>query len=65
MFSLIMKASIFDQKLKPITLDTKKPDKFFMKILDTKNDHLRRLDDDKLYCASFTPLLESTYGCFL
>ena len=41
MFSLIMKASIFDQKLKPITLGN---DKFFMKILDTKNDHLRRLD---------------------
>ena len=58
MFSLIMKASIFDQKLKPITLGN---DKFFMKILDTKNDHLRRLDDDKLYCASFTPLSESTY----
>ena len=53
-----MKASIFDQKLKPITLGN---DKFFMKILDSKNDHLRRLDDDKLYSASFTPLLESTY----
>ena len=51
MFSLIMKASIFDQKLKPITLGN---DKFFMKILDSKNDHLRRLDDDKLYSASFT-----------
>ena len=35
--------------------------KFFMKILkilDSKNDHLRRLDDDKLYSASF---IESTY----
>ena len=58
MFSLIMKASIFDQKPKPIPLGN---DKFFMKILDTKNGHLRRLDDDKMYCASFTPLLESTY----
>ena len=53
-----MKASIFDQKLKPIALGY---DHFLMKTLDTKNYHLRRLDDDKLYCASFTPLLESTY----
>ena len=62
MFSLIMKASIFHQKVKPITLGN---DKFFMKILDTKNDHLRGLDDDKMHCASFTPLSESLYGCFL
>ena len=53
-----MKESIFDQKLKPIALDN---EYFLVKPLDTKNDHLRRLDDDKLYCASFTPLLESTY----
>ena len=53
-----MKASIFDEKPKPIALGNYH---FLLKILDTKNDLLRRLDDDKLYCASFTPLLESTY----
>ena len=53
-----MKASIFDEKPKPIALGNYL---FLVKILDTKNDLLRRLDDDKLYCASFTPLLESTY----
>ena len=56
-----MKASIFDEKLKPIALGTYH---FLVKILDTKND-LGRLDDDKLYSASFTPLSESTYLCFL
>ena len=58
MCSLSMKASIFDQKLKPKALDN---DHFLMKIMANKNDHLRRLDDDKLYFVSFTPLLESTY----
>ena len=62
MFSLIMKASVLDQKLKPIALGSYH---FLVKTLDTKNEHLRGLDDDKLYCASFTPLLESTYGFFL
>ena len=58
MFSLIMKASVLDQKLKPIALGN---DHFLVKTLDTKNDHLRGLDDDKMHCASYTPLLESTY----
>ena len=62
MFSLIMKASVLDQKHKPIALGN---DHFLVKTLDTKNDHLRGLDDDKMHCASYTHLLESTYGCFL
>ena len=57
-----MKTSIFDEKPKPIALGNYH---FLVKILDTKNDHLRGPDDDKLYCAFFTPLLESTYGCLL
>ena len=44
MFSIIMKASVLDQKLKPIALGN---DHFLVKTLDTKNDHLRGLDDDK------------------
>ena len=39
-----MKESIFDQKLKPIALGNYH---FLVKILDTKNDLLRHLDDDK------------------
>ena len=57
-----MKESIFDEKPKPIALGN---GHFLVKTLDTKNDYLRGLDNDKLYCASFTPLLESTYGFFL
>ena len=55
---LIYEGINFPPLLKPIALGNYP---FLVKILDTKNDHLRRLDDDKLYCASFTPLLESTY----
>ena len=53
-----MKTSVLDQKLKPIALGN---GHFLVKTLDTKNNYLRGLDNDKLYCASFTPLLESTY----